>query len=89
MDLGLEELTPENREERLKRHCVKTTQALLHRSEPLKDVCFKCSDQEFAFAHKFILGTQCQCEADEPAVGGDCAYVLMSESLSTLLILVK
>lgn len=55
-----EDLTPENREERLKRHCVKTTQALLYRSEPLKDVCFKCSDQEYSRAHKFVLGTQCQ-----------------------------
>lgn len=54
-------LTESTREERLRRHCVLTTQALLHRSEALNDVCFKCSDNEYAFAHKFILGTQCQC----------------------------
>lgn len=60
-ELCWDELTPENREERLQRHCVKTTQALFARSEVLKDVCFKCRDQEVAYAHKFLLGTQCQC----------------------------
>ena len=59
--LGELTLTESTREERLRRHCVLTTQALLHRSEALNDVCFKCSDNEYAFAHKFILGTQCQC----------------------------
>ena len=58
---ALEGLTLETRDERLKQHCVANTQALLYRAEPLKDVCFKCSDDEFVFAHKFILGTQCQC----------------------------
>lgn len=57
-------LTEDTREERLKRHCVLTVQALLHRSEPLKDVCFKCSDNEQPYAHKCILGTQCQYVSD-------------------------
>jgi hypothetical protein len=58
---ALDGLTPDTREERLKAHCVKATKALLYLSEPLKDVCFKCSDDEYVFAHKFVLGTQCQC----------------------------
>jgi hypothetical protein len=53
-------LTESTREERQRKHCVLTTQALLHRSELLKDVCFKCADNESAYAHKFILGSQCQ-----------------------------
>lgn len=61
-DLQLDVLA-KSRQERLKEHCVKMTDALLYRSEPLKDVCFKCSDDEFQFAHKFVLGTQCQCVA--------------------------
>ena len=58
---ALEGLSLENRDERLKKHCVKATEALLYHSEPLADVCWKCSDDEYVRAHKFILGTQCQC----------------------------
>lgn len=76
-----DDFTPENREERLKRHCVKTTQALLYHAELLKDVSFKCSDQETTSAHKFLLGTQCQCVPAPPDLLRLTVLVLESISM--------
>lgn len=57
----LRELVMEDREERLARHCMSVTQALLTCPEHLKGVTFKCNGDVVLAAHKFILGIQTPC----------------------------
>lgn len=57
----LRELVMEDRAERLARHCMAVTQALLTCPEHLKGVTFKCNGDVVLAAHKFILGTQTPC----------------------------
>eukprot|EP00892_Ulva_mutabilis_P001440 jgi/Ulvmu1/11297/UM074_0012.1 len=54
----LRDLVMEDREERLARHCMAVTQALLTCPEHLKGVTFKCHGDIVLAAHKFILGVQ-------------------------------
>eukprot|EP00892_Ulva_mutabilis_P005304 jgi/Ulvmu1/3145/UM015_0185.1 len=54
----LKDLVMEGREERLARHCMAVTQAMLSCPDHLKGVMFKCNDDAVLAAHKFVLGIQ-------------------------------
>lgn len=51
----------EGRDERLARHCMAVTQAMLNCPDHLKGVMFKCNDDAVLAAHKFVLGIQAPC----------------------------
>lgn len=64
----LRDLVMEDRDERLARHCMSVTQALLTCPEHLKGVTFKCNGDVVLAAHKFILGIQTPCDSHPPVV---------------------
>ena len=57
----LKDLVMEGRDERLARHCMAVTQAMLNCPDHLKGVMFKCNDDAVLAAHKFVLGIQAPC----------------------------